>query len=95
MPTNFPSGVKSRGVPVEGLGGIGSPLLTTGDVYHVDSAQTPQTTTMRQPTRSNPPRPLTARLGNVPPTTAMLSSLLPVTVRPSQPPPQSLSTLLV
>ena len=37
MPTNFPSGVKSRGVPVEGLGGIGSPLLTTGDVYHVDS----------------------------------------------------------
>ena len=37
MPTNFPSGVKSRGVPVEGLGGIGSPLLTTGNVYHVDS----------------------------------------------------------
>jgi len=37
MPTNFPSGVKSRGIPVEGLGGIGSPLLTTGNVYHVDS----------------------------------------------------------
>ena len=37
MPTNFPSGVRSRGVPVEGLGGIGSPLLTTGNVYHVDS----------------------------------------------------------
>ena len=37
MPTNFPSGVKSRGVPVEGLGGIGSPLLTTGKVFHVDS----------------------------------------------------------
>ncbi len=37
MPTNFPSGIKSRGVPVEGLGGIGSPLLTTGNVYHVDS----------------------------------------------------------
>ena len=37
MPTNFPSGVKSRGVPVEGLGGIGSPLLTTGNVYHVAS----------------------------------------------------------
>ena len=37
MPTNFPSGVKSRGVPVEGLGGIGSPLLTTGSVFHVDS----------------------------------------------------------
>ena len=40
MPTNFPSGVKSRGVPVEGLGGIGSPLLTTGNVYHVDSGAT-------------------------------------------------------
>ena len=37
MATNFPSGVKSRGVPVEGFGGIGSPLLTTGNIYHVDS----------------------------------------------------------
>ena len=37
MPTNFPSGVKSRGVPVEGFGGIGSPLLTTGKIFHVDS----------------------------------------------------------
>ena len=40
MPTNFPSGVRSRGVPVEGLGGIGSPLLTTGKVFHVDSGAT-------------------------------------------------------
>ena len=37
MPTNFPSGVKSRGVPVEGFGGIGRPLLTTGKIFHVDS----------------------------------------------------------
>ena len=37
MATNFPSGVKSRGVPVEGFGGIGSPLHTTGNIYHVDS----------------------------------------------------------
>ena len=37
MPTNFPSGVQSRGVPVEGFGGIGSPLLTMGNIYHVDS----------------------------------------------------------
>ena len=37
MPTNFPSGVQSRGVPVEGFGGIGSPLLTMGSIYHVDS----------------------------------------------------------
>ena len=37
MPTNFPSGIKSRGVPVEAMGGIGSPLFTTGKVFHVDS----------------------------------------------------------
>ena len=37
MPTNFPSGIKSRGVPVEGMSGIGSPLFTTGTIYHVDS----------------------------------------------------------
>ena len=40
MPTNFPSGIQSRGVPVEGFGGIGSPLLTMGNVYHVDSGAT-------------------------------------------------------
>ena len=37
MPTNFPTGLQSRGVPVEGFGGIGSPLLTMGNIYHVDS----------------------------------------------------------
>ena len=37
MPTNFPNGLQSRGVPVEGFGGIGSPLLTMGGIYHVDS----------------------------------------------------------
>jgi hypothetical protein len=37
MPTNFPSGIKSRGVPVEGMSGIGSPLFTTGKIFHVDS----------------------------------------------------------
>ena len=40
MPTNFPSGIQSRGVPVEGFGGIGSPLLTMGNIYHVDSGAT-------------------------------------------------------
>ena len=37
MPTNFPNGLQSRGVPVEGFGGIGSPLLTLGNIFHVDS----------------------------------------------------------
>ena len=37
MPTNFPSGIQSRGVPVEGFSGIGSPMLTMGNIYHVDS----------------------------------------------------------
>ena len=37
MPTNFPSGIQSRGVPVEGYGGVGSPMFSMGNVYHVDS----------------------------------------------------------
>ena len=40
MPTNFPNGLQSRGVPVEGFSGIGSPLLTMGNIYHVDSGAT-------------------------------------------------------
>tara|TARA_R110000824_G_scaffold238121_6_gene426904 strand:+ start:11288 stop:12229 length:942 start_codon:yes stop_codon:yes gene_type:complete len=40
MPTNFPNGLQSRGVPVEGYAGVGSPLLTLGDTYHVDSGAT-------------------------------------------------------
>ena len=35
MPTNFPTGITSKGIPVEG-GGIGSPLFTSGDVYWVN-----------------------------------------------------------
>jgi hypothetical protein len=40
MPTNYPTGLLSRGIPVEGFAGVGSPLLTMGNVYHVDSGAT-------------------------------------------------------
>lgn len=36
MPTNFPTGITSKGIPVEG-GGIGDPQLTLGNTFFVDS----------------------------------------------------------
>ena len=38
MPTNFPTGLRSRGKPVEGT--TGDPGLTLGDVFWVDSGHT-------------------------------------------------------
>ncbi len=40
MPTNFSTGLRSRGIPVEALSGIGSPTFTNGGVYFVDSGHT-------------------------------------------------------
>ena len=37
MPTNFPSGITSRGMPVDQTGGIGDPRNTLGNIFFVDS----------------------------------------------------------
>ena len=67
MPTNFPSGVQSRGVPVEGFGGIGSPLLTMGNIYHVDSGAD---TADDDNAGTNPKQPLATLDGAINKTTA-------------------------
>ena len=67
MPTNFPSGIQSRGVPVEGFGGIGSPLLTMGNVYHVDSGAD---TSDDDNAGTNPKQPLATLDGAINKTTA-------------------------
>ena len=71
MPTNFPSGVKSRGVPVEGLGGIGSPLLTTGNVYHVDSGADAADNDNAATNPKQPAATIDGAVGNAQPTMAM------------------------
>ena len=55
MPTNFPNGLQNRGVPIEGYSGIGSPMLTMGDTYHVDSGAT---TADNDNAGTNPKQPL-------------------------------------
>ena len=67
MPTNFPSGIQSRGVPVEGFGGIGSPLLTMGNIYHVDSGAD---TADNDNAGTNPKQPLATLDGAINKTTA-------------------------
>ena len=67
MPTNFPSGVQSRGVPVEGFGGSGSPLLTMGNIYHVDSGAD---TADDDNAGTNPKQPLATLDGAINKTTA-------------------------
>ena len=86
MPTNFPSGPQSRGVPVEGFGGIGSPLLTMGNVYHVDSGAD---TADNDNAGTNPKQPLATldgAIGNARPAMATSSWLPLVTARQSVPP---------
>ena len=67
MPTNFPSGIQSRGVPVAGFGGIGSPLLTMGNIYHVDSGAD---TSDDDNAGTNPKQPLATLDGAINKTTA-------------------------
>ena len=73
MPTNFPSGVQSRGVPVEGFGGIGSPLLTMGNIYHVDSGAD---TADDDNAGTNPKQPLATLDGAINKTTASNGDVL-------------------
>jgi hypothetical protein len=67
MPTNFPTGISNRGVPVEGYAGIGSPLFTSGNVYWVDSGAD---TADDDNAGTNPKQPLATVDGAVNKTTA-------------------------
>ena len=73
MPTNFPSGVQSRGVPVEGFGGIGSPLLTMGNIYHVDSGAD---TADDDNAGTNPKQPLATLVGAINKTSAIIGDVI-------------------
>ena len=73
MPTNFPSGIQSRGIPVEGMAGIGSPLFTLGNVYHVDSGAT---TADDDNAATNPKQPAATLDGAIGKTTANNGDLI-------------------
>jgi len=63
MPTNFPSGLRSKGIPVEALGGPGSPMFTNGDIYFVDSGHTNAATTNAGSNPSYPMSTLDSAIG--------------------------------
>ncbi len=67
MPTNFPSGIRSKGIPVEALSGYGGPLFQNGDVYFVDSGHT---NTSDNNAGTNPSYPMATLDGAVGKTTA-------------------------